>query len=140
MNRFVWIKDFSMALKIRCFFHIFGPSSLNIRPIRVKITHLWYFWPNFPNLRSKLHASDVFGTYWEKIDFGYRWLISFLWVIRPSDCDLKYHFGPKVLENGRKMLYILRFPQLILVNFLFFFGMTKIIVISKKVFVIYKIV
>ncbi len=33
-------------------------------------------------------------------------------VIRPSDCDLKYHFGPKVLEYGRKKLYLVRFPQL----------------------------
>ncbi len=36
-------------------------------------------------------------------------------VIRPSDCDLKYHFGPKVLEYGRKKLYLLRFPQLVFV-------------------------
>jgi hypothetical protein len=36
-------------------------------------------------------------------------------VIRPSDCDLNYHFGPKVLEYGRKKLYILRFPQLVFV-------------------------
>ena len=47
---------------------------------------------------SKTHVidSDVFGSYWENIDFRYRLLISFLRVIIPSDCDLKYHFGPKV--------------------------------------------
>ncbi len=33
-------------------------------------------------------------------------------MIRPSDCDLKYHFVPKVLEYGRKKLYLARFPQL----------------------------
>jgi len=112
MNRFVWIKVFSMVLKIRYFFHIFGPSSLITCPIHVKITHIGYFWPNFPNLRSKSHDSDVFGSYWENIDFWYRLLISFLRVIIPSDCDLKYHFGPKVLEYGRKKLYLVRFPQL----------------------------
>ena len=112
MNRFVWIKVFSMVLKIRYFFHIFGSSSLITCPIHVKITHIGYFWPNFPNLRSKSHDSDVFGSYWENIDFWYRLLISFLRVIRPSDCDLKYHFGPKVLEYGRKKLYLARFPQL----------------------------
>ena len=36
-------------------------------------------------------------------------------MIRPSDCDLKYHFGPKVLENVRKNLFILRFLQLVFV-------------------------
>jgi hypothetical protein len=36
-------------------------------------------------------------------------------VIRPSDCDPNYHFGPKVLDYGRKKLYILRFPQLVFV-------------------------
>ena len=113
MNRFVWIKVFSMVLKIRYFFHIFGPSSLITCPIHVKITHIGYFWPNFPNLRSKSHDSDVFGTYWENIDFGYRLLISLLRVIRPSDCDLKYHFGPKVLEYGRKKLYLQGFLQLV---------------------------
>ena len=112
MNRFVWIKVFSMVLKIRYFFHIFGSSSLTTCPIHVKITHIGYFWPNFPNLRSKLHDSDVFGSYWENIDFWYRLLISFLRVIIPSDCDLKYNFGPKVLEYGRKKLYLVRFPQL----------------------------
>ena len=74
---------------------------------------LWYFWPNFPNLRSKLHDSHVFGTYWENIDFVYRLFISFLRVIRPSDCDPKYHFGPKVLEYGRKKLYLQVFLQLV---------------------------
>ena len=68
--------------------------------------------PNFPNLRSKSHDYDVFGTYWENIDFWFRLLIPFLREIRPSDCDLKYHFGPKVLEYGRKKLYLVRFPQL----------------------------
>ena len=116
MNRFVWIKVFSMVLKIRYFFYIFGPSSLITCPIHVKITHIGYFWPNFPNLRSKSHDSYVFGTYWENIDFRYRLLISFLRVIRPSDCDLKYHFGPKVLEYGRKKLYLLRFLQLVIVT------------------------
>jgi len=125
MNRFVWIKVFSMVLKIRYFFHIFGPSSLITCPIHVKITHIGYFWPNFPNLRSKSHDSDVFGSYWENIDFWYRLLISFLRVIIPSDCDLKYHFGPKVLEYGRKKLYLARFLQLAFVMtspllFLFF--------------------
>ena len=42
-------------------------------------------------------------------------MISLLRVIRPSDCDLNYHFGPQVLEYGRKKLYILRFPQLVFV-------------------------
>jgi hypothetical protein len=104
-----------MVLKIRYIFHIFGHSSLITCPIHVKITHRGYFWPNFPNLRSKLHDSDVFGTYWENVDFGYRLLISFLRVIIPSDCDLKYHFGPKVLECGRKKLYLVCFPQLVFV-------------------------
>ena len=36
-------------------------------------------------------------------------------MIRPSDCDPNYHFGPKVLDFGRKKLYILRFPQLVFV-------------------------
>ncbi len=72
-----------------------------------------YFGPNFPNLRSKSHDSDVFGTYWENIDFGHRLLISLLRVIRPSDCDLKYHFGPKVLEYGRKKLFLQGFLQLV---------------------------
>ena len=112
MNRFVWIKVFSMVLKIRYFFHIFGSSSLITCPIHVKITHIGYFWPNFPNLMSKSHDSDVFGTYWENIDFWFRLLIPFLRVIIPSDCDLKYHFGPKVLEYGRKKFYLARFPQL----------------------------
>jgi hypothetical protein len=115
-----------MVLKIRYFFHIFGPSSLITCPIHVKITLIGYFWPNFPNLRSKSHDSNVFGTYWENIDFGYRLLISFLSVIRPSDCHLKYHFGPKVLENGRKKLYILRFLQLV-------FVMTSPLGIVKKI-------
>jgi hypothetical protein len=101
-----------MVLKIRYFFHIFGPSSLITCPIHVKITHIGYFWPNFPNLRSKSHDSDVSGTYWENIDFWFRLLIPLLRVIRPSGCDLKYHFGPKVLEYGRKKLYLARFPQL----------------------------
>ena len=113
MNRFVWIKVFSMVLKIRYFFYIFGPSSFITCPIHVKITHIGYFWPNFPNLRSKSHDSDVFGTYWENIDFWFRLLISFLRAIRPSDCDLKYHFGPKVLEYGRKKLYLQGFLQLV---------------------------
>jgi replication-associated recombination protein RarA len=78
--------------------------------------YIGYFWPNFPNLRSKSHDSYVFGTYREKIDFIYQLLISFLRVIRPSDCDLKYHFGPKMLEYGRKKLYLLRFLQLVIVT------------------------
>ncbi len=113
MNRFFRIKVFSMALKFRYFFHIFGSSSLITCPIHVKITHIGYFWPNFPNLRSKSHDSDVFGSYWENIDFRYRLLISLLRVIRPSDCDLKYHFGPKMLEYGRKKLYLQGFLQLV---------------------------
>jgi hypothetical protein len=36
-------------------------------------------------------------------------------VIRPSECDLKYHLRPIVLEYVRKKLYILRFPQLLFV-------------------------
>ena len=116
MNRFVWIKVFSMVLKIRYFFHIFGPSSLITCPIHVKITHIGYFWPNFPNLRSKSHDSDVFGTYRENIDFGYRLLISFLRVIRPSDCDLKYHFGPKMLEYVQKKRSLSLFLQLVIVT------------------------
>ena len=77
----------------------------------------WVFLAEFfeSESKSKSHDSDVFGTYWENIDFGYRLLISLLRVIRPSDCDLKYHFGPKVLEYGRKKLYILRFLQLVFV-------------------------
>jgi hypothetical protein len=34
-------------------------------------------------------------------------------VIRPSDCDIKYHLGPKIIDYGRKKLYIMRFPQLV---------------------------
>ncbi len=68
------------------------------------------------NLRSKSHDSDVFGSYWENIHFWYRLLISFLRVIKPSDCDLNYRFGPKMLEYGRKKLHLLRFPQLIIVT------------------------
>jgi hypothetical protein len=79
------------------------------------VFHLGYIWPNFPNLRSKSHNFDFFGTYCENIDFRYRLLISFLRVIRPSDCDLEYHFGPKVLKYGRKKLYLLRFLQLVFV-------------------------
>ncbi len=33
-------------------------------------------------------------------------------ILTLSDCDLKYHFGPKVLEYGRKKLYLVRFLQL----------------------------
>jgi hypothetical protein len=36
-------------------------------------------------------------------------------MIRPSDCDLKYHFGPKKLKYSRKKFYTLRFPQLVFV-------------------------
>jgi len=57
--------------------------------------------------------SELIG--WENVDLGNRLLISFLRVIIPSDCDLKYHFEPKVLEYSRKKLYILRFPQLVFV-------------------------
>jgi hypothetical protein len=60
--------------------------------------HIGHFKQNFSNQRSNSHYSDVFGSYWENIDFGYRLLISFLRVIRPSDFDLKYHFGLKMLE------------------------------------------
>jgi hypothetical protein len=48
-------------------------------------------------------------------DIGYRLLISLLIVIRPSDYDLKYHFGPKMLECNQKKLYVSRFPQLVFV-------------------------
>ena len=41
-----------------------------------------------------------------------RLLISFLRVIRPSDYDLKYHFGPKMLEYDQKKLHVSRFAQL----------------------------
>ncbi len=130
MNHFVWIKVFSMVLKIRYFYHIFGPSSLITCPIHVKITNIGYFWPKkFRKRRNHViltsdsnfriwgqnhkHDSDVFGTFWENIDFRYRLLISFLRVIRTSDYDLKYHFGPKMLEYGRKKFYLLRFLQLV---------------------------
>ena len=69
----------------------------------------------FFNNRSKLHDSDVFGTYREIIDFEYRLLISFLRVIRPSDYDLKYNFGPIMLEYDQKKLYVSRFLQLVFV-------------------------
>jgi hypothetical protein len=49
----------------------------------------------------------------ENINFRYRLLISFLRVIRPSECDLKYHFGPKMLEYGRKKLFLQGFLQLV---------------------------
>ena len=115
MNRFVWIKVFSMVLKIRYFFNIFGPSSLITCPIHVKITHIGSFGRIF-RIWGQNHMiltfSEVIG---ENIDFWYRLLISFLRVIIPSDCDLKYHFGPKVLEYGRKKLYLLRFLQLVFV-------------------------
>jgi hypothetical protein len=79
----------------------------------VKITHMEYFELNFSNLRSKSQDSDVFGTYWKNIDFGYRLLISFPRVIRPSNYALKYHFGPKMLEYDQKKLYISLFLQLV---------------------------
>ncbi len=47
-------------------------------------------------------------------------------MIIPSDCDLEYHFGPKVLEYGRKKLYLVRFPQLA-------FVMTSPLPIAQKV-------
>jgi hypothetical protein len=84
------------------------PDSCENRLFRV-------FLAEFSEYEVKSHDFDVFGTFREDIDFGYRLLISFLRVIKPSDCDLKYHFGPKVLEYGRKKLYILRFLQLVFV-------------------------
>jgi hypothetical protein len=96
-----------MVLKIRYFFHIFyTPDSCENHPY-------WVFLAEFSESEVKSHDSDVFGTYWENIDFRYRLLISFLRVIRASDCDLKYHFGPKVLEYGRKKLYLQGFLQLV---------------------------
>jgi hypothetical protein len=66
-------------------------------------------------MRSISHDSDVYGTYRENIDFGYRLLISFLRVIRPEEYELKYPFGPKMLEYDQKKLYISLFLQLVFV-------------------------
>ncbi len=35
--------------------------------------------------------------------------------IRPSNCGLKYHFGPKMLEYCREKLFKSRFLQLVFV-------------------------
>jgi hypothetical protein len=116
LEYFVWMKIFREVLKIRYFFHIFGSSSNIIRP---------YMWKSLMVFLAEFSESEVKITlFWRFrnssgiIDFWYRLLISILRVIRPSDCDLKYHFGPKVLEYVRKKLYILRFPQLVFVMIL----------------------
>jgi hypothetical protein len=72
-----------------------------------KVSNFEDFLLNFPNLGSKLHDSDVFGTYRENIDFGYRLLISFLRVIRPSEYDLRVQFEPKMLEYDQKKLLVM---------------------------------
>jgi hypothetical protein len=61
----------------------------------------------------------------------YRLLIAFLRVIRPFDYDLlKYHFGPKMLEYGRKKLYVSHFPQLV---FDMISPLSKFILSKKKI-------
>ncbi len=52
-------------------------------------------------------------------------------TLEHSDCDLNYHFGPKVLEYGRKKLYILRFLQLV---FLITSPLRKKIILYRKMF------
>ncbi len=109
MNRFVWIKVFSMVLKIRYLFHIFEPSSPYYTPDSCENHPCRVFLAEFSESEVKItwfrRLRNLLGKY--------RLLISFLRVIRPSDCDLKYHFGPKVLEYGRKKLCLHGFLQLV---------------------------
>ncbi len=93
-------------------FQIFGSSFLITCPIHVEISHLGYFWPNFAN--SAKFKITWFSRF-RNLSGKYRLLTFFPRVIRLSNYDLKYYFGPKVLEYGRKKLYILRFPQLVFV-------------------------
>ena len=103
-----------MVLKIRYFFRNFVPSSLLLRPFQVKTTHR-VFLAEFSESEVEITLSDVFRTYSENIDFGYRLLISFQRMIRPSNYALKYHFGPKMLEYDQKNFFVSRFQQLVFV-------------------------
>ncbi len=110
--------SFVLLKVVKNCYMVFRSSFLIIRPIHVKITNQPLFLPNFTESEVKITWFRRFRNLLGK----YRLLISFLRVIGPLDWDLEYHFGPKVLEYGRKMLYLARFLQLVFVtNFPFMY-------------------
>ncbi len=112
MNRFVWIKDFSMVLKIT-FFTILGLAPL--LPDLCPIHSYSLFLTEFSESEVKISWFRRFRNLLGKYRFWISIIDLFLRVIRPSDCDLKFHFEPKMLEYGRKKLFLLRFLQLVFV-------------------------
>ena len=93
MNHIDW-KIFSLVLNIWYLFRNLGPPLPYNIPDSCENHPYLGLLAEFSPSEVKITWFQRFGTYWSK----YRLLISFLWVIWPSDCDLKYHSVP---QNAR---------------------------------------